>query len=164
MTEGSRGFHRVLCRIGADGPIAGVGCEFPEVTEPIPRVFPDPEWILIRETLPPEWDTEAVRKKALRKEEQGRRKNDKEGKKDTDDPVVEDSPVYWSTGRPILRTAKLIAGSRKFNQAVFAAAVWGQGQSRGLARQAISTPKEQTAWRIAVYEQLDLLPAPPPKT
>jgi hypothetical protein len=164
MTEGNREFYTQLRRIGAGGPLAGVGWQFPEMTEPIPRVFPDPEWILIRERLPPDWATEAARKKALRKEEQERRKKDKEDKKDTADPVVEDSPAYWSTGRLILRTAKLIAGARKFNQDVFAAAVWGQGQSRGLAQQAMITPKEQTAWRIAVYEQLNLLPPPPPKT
>jgi hypothetical protein len=161
MTEGNREFYTALRRIGTDGPVAGVGWEFPEMTEPVPRVFPDAEWILTREDLPPDWKIEAARKKALRKEEQERRKKDKEGKKDTADRVVEDSSAYWSTGPLILRTAKLIAGSRKFNQEVFAAAVWGQGQSRGLSQQPKITPAEQTAWRIAVYEELHLLPPPP---
>jgi hypothetical protein len=158
MTEGNREFYTALRRIGIDGPLAGLRWEFPEMTEPIPKVFPDAEWILTREKLPVDWEIEAARKKALRKEEQERRRKDKEGKKDTADRVVEDSPAYWSTGRLILRTAKLIAGSRKFKQDVFAAAVWGQGQLLGLTERPMITPTEQTAWRIAVYEQLNLLP------
>jgi hypothetical protein len=165
MTPGNREFYTELRRIGRGGDIAGVGWEFPEFpAESVPTVFPDPEWILIREPLPVDWATEAARKKALRKEEQERRKKNKDARKDTSDQVVEDSPAYWNTGRLILRTAKLIAGSRKFNEDVFAAAVWGQGQLQGLTQLPTITPTDQTAWRLAVYEQLHLLPPPPRAT
>jgi hypothetical protein len=161
MTPGNVEFYKKLRQIGRGGPLAEFGWTFPgELASP--TSFPDPTWSLPGEGLPPEWGAELEKKRASRKKAQEEKKTEASADAPAASaPRVEGSAAYWRTGRLIWRTVKLIGGSRKQGRDRVQAAVWDKGRQLGLREQEVITGKEETVWRFAVYEALELLP---PKT
>jgi hypothetical protein len=153
LTPGNQEFYQELTRFGREGDFAPAEWQFPRIRG-IPTEFPPAEWLIIKEGLPPQWVAQAAEKKPARMRAEEERKKEKDP--DAPAPLL-GSDSYVTAGKLILRSVKLISGSRKAGTRLYGPTVWKHGEALGFAHQETIAPAEETAWRFAVYTELGLL-------